>query len=484
MLSKERTIIRKQFIYSIFPLLIFLSMPLGAIAQSLEAISGPTHGKSGDTLTFVVEARDSDGNPQPEVEVRFGKLPSDDTSELGTYSTTTNIDGRAKTTLILENNAIGIYRISAWRDDDVRLTVIFTVTIDAAPSPRSITATTTTPLPEPPTLSIVSGDGQEGVAGAVLADPFVVEIRDENGKPLRRITVTFTITAGRGAMSVVTSTTDSDGRVASVMTLSSEPGINRVRVSAEGISQTVVFNAEGTVPPSEPMLSDEEMTTPMPESMVGQDIETPISTPEPATSLEFDLSLPTGLNLIHVPLKVRAVDGMAQTIESVADLYAALGGAKTVNFLITHDPATQEWFGYFGDADRGSIADRALTAPAGILASIKTPISVRLGGDAIGTDGMSAIALHPGLNLVGLPLRDSRVMRVSDLFALEGIGGNVAVIILTDNGEFKAVGRAGDAGDIPVTGGQGFILIAQGAAMVSIIGDAWNNPTPTAPAMQ
>ena len=475
MLSKERTIIRKQFIYSIFPLLIFLSMPLGAIAQSLEAISGPTHGKSGDTLTFVVEARDSDGNPQPEVEVRFGKLPSDDTSELGTYSTTTNIDGRAKATLILENNATGLYRISAWRDDDVRLTVIFTVTIDAAPSPRSITATTTTPLPEPPILSIVSGDGQEGVAGAVLADPFVVELRDENGKPLRRITVTFTITAGRGAMSVVTSTTDSDGRVASVMTLSSEPGINRVQVSAEGISQTVIFNAEGTVPPSEPMPSEEEMTTPMPESMVGQDIETPISTPEPATSLEFDLSLPTGLNLIHVPLKVRVIDGMAQTIESVADLYAALGDANTVNFLITYDPATQAWHGYFGDADRGSIADRALTAPAGILASIKTPVSVRLGGDALGTDGMSAIALHPGLNLLGLPLRDSRVTRVSDLFALEGIANNVAVIILTDNGEFKAVGRPGDPGDIEITGGQAFLLFAAEAGTVPIIGDGWDN---------
>ena len=191
--------------------------------------------------------------PSPRWKCASAYLPSDDTSELGTYIKTTNIDGRAKTTLILENNAVGIYRISAWRDDDVRITAIFNVTIDAAPSPRSITATTTTPLPEPPTLSIVSGDGQEGVAGAVLADPFVVEIRDENGKPLRRITVTFTITAGRGAMSVVTSRTDSDGRVASVMTLSPEPGINRVRVSVEGLSQTVVFNAEGTVPLPEPM---------------------------------------------------------------------------------------------------------------------------------------------------------------------------------------------------------------------------------------
>ena len=264
-LSKERTIIKKQFIYSIFPLLICLLMPLGATAQSLEAISGPTHGKSGDILTFVVEARDSDGNPQPEVEVLFGISPSDDTSELGNYSATTNIDGRAETTLILENNAVSIYRISAWRDDDVSLTAFFTVAIDAAPLPRSITPTTTTiPLPEPPTLSIVSGDGQEGVAGTVLADPFVVELLNEDGVPLRRITVTFTVTAGRGAMSVVTSRTDSDGRVASVMTLSPEPGINRVRVSVEGLDQTVAFNAEGTAPPSEPTMPSEteEMTHP------------------------------------------------------------------------------------------------------------------------------------------------------------------------------------------------------------------------------
>ena len=450
-------------------------MPLGAIAQSLEAISGPTHGKSGDTLTFVVEARDSDGNPQSGVKVLFGISPSDDTSDLGTYSTTTRVGGRAKTTLILENNATGIYRISAWRTDN-NFTAIFNVTIDAAPLPRSITATTTTSLPEPPILSIVSGDGQEGVAGAVLADPFVVEIRDENGKSLRRITVTFTITAGRGAMSVVTSTTDSDGRVASVMTLSSEPGLNRVQVSAEGLSQTVIFNAEGTVPPPEPMVDEtEEMLSSMPESMTNQDTTPPISTPEPPTSLEFDLSLPTGLNLIHVPLKVRAIDGMAQTIESVADLYDVLGGAAVVNFLITYDPATQAWRGYFGSADSGTPTDRILTDPAGILASIKTPVSVRLGGDALGVDSMSAITLTPGLNLLGLPLRDARLTRVSDLFALEGIGGNVAVITLTDNGEFKAVGRPGDPGDIEITGGQAFILIAAEGAMVPIVGDAWTN---------
>ena len=74
---------------------------------------------------------------------------------------------------------------------------------------------------------------------------------------------------------------------------------------------------------------------------------------------------------------------------------------------------------------------------------MKVSTSVRLSGDALGTDGSSTITLTPGLNLVGLPLRDSRITRVSDLFALDGIGGNVPVIILTDGGEFQGSGTSG-----------------------------------------
>ena len=37
------------------------------------------------------------------------------------------------------------------------------------------------------------------------------------------------------------------------------------------------------------------------------------------------------------------------------------------------------------------------------------------------------------------------------------------------------VGRAGDPGDIEITGGQAFIFIAAEGAMVPIVGDAWTN---------
>ena len=46
------------------------------------------------------------------------------------------------------------------------------------------------------------------------------------------------------------------------------------------------------------------------------------------SGMEYLLSVPEGISLIHVPLKVTAVGGVAQTIESVADLYDALGGAS------------------------------------------------------------------------------------------------------------------------------------------------------------
>ena len=199
---------------------------------------------------------------------------------------------------------------------------------------------------------------------------------------------------------------------------------------------------------------------------------------------EYTLSIPAGINLIHVPLKVTEVDGAAQTIESISDLYHALGGAPTVNYLITYDFQAQKWRSYFGASDTGTPADRVLTdePEMGILANMIAETSVHLTGNPLGDNGTSTITLNPGLNVVGLPLNDSRIKRVSDLFALDGIGGNVLGIIFTDGGEFKLVGRADDPGDIEITGGQAFIMTASQEATVDISGDAWANDSGTAAA--
>ena len=288
----------------------------------------------------------------------------------------------------------------------------------------------------PTTLVKISGTKQQATADAVLLHPFVVEVRDQHNRAFSGVPVTFTVTAGGGTLSVTNTTTNENGRAQTTLTLGPNPETNTVEVAAAEIKTPVTFNAV------------------------------------PGGHL---LSVPAGISLIHVPLKVTAVDGVAKPITSISDLYDALGGADTVNFLITYDSQVQEWFGYFGHSDTGTADDRELTDDTGIIAGMITQVAVRLIGNPLGTNGSSTITLNPGFNLVGLPLKDPRITRVSDLFTLDGIAGNVHRITLTDSGKLQLVERAGDPSDIPIIGGQSFFLRVLRKAIVVISGDGWYN---------
>ena len=491
--------------------------------------------RPGDSVIFIVESQDSDGNPISGADLNFIFFGERDTASLDPETATTDANGRAQTTFTLSTNAKGEYTVEAYSSADFGVYTNFTITVDSS-------------LPKATRLDKISGDNQTGFTGEPLTNPFVVQVRDQYNDSLEGAMVIFAVTAGDGSLSATTATTDQDGQAKTTLALGTEPGTNTIETTVEGISQTEIFNAEAILPPPTPtslaiisgdnqkgftgepltnpfivqvhdqygnpmegvtvtftvgetdgMLSATTVTT----DQDGQAKTTLTLSTEPGTNtvqvsvegiaqtatfnaiaelLEFNLSLSIGLNLIHLPLRVRAVDGMPATIQSVSELYDALGGAVAVNYLITHDSQTQTWYSYFGDTDRGTTADRGLTDQTGILADMLSPVLVRLGGDALGTDGTSTIILNQGLNLMGLPLKDSRVTRVSDLFVLNGIGGNIPVIIRSDAGGFQAVGRVGDPGDVEIAGGQSFIMIAQRAAMVDISGDAWTNSSETAAA--
>ena len=94
-----------------------------------------------------------------------------------------------------------------------------------------------------PGLSKISGDNQTSVSGAVLANPFVIEVRDENGSALEGISITFTVTAGDGTLSTTRTTTDTNGRAQSILTLGPNIGTQTVSVSAARIEHLVTFNA-------------------------------------------------------------------------------------------------------------------------------------------------------------------------------------------------------------------------------------------------
>ena len=105
-----------------------------------------------------------------------------------------------------------------------------------------------TPFLITPGLSKHSGDNQTGGAGAVLANPLVVQVRDENLSTLEGISVTFTITAGDGTLSVTRTTTDENGRAEGTLTLGPNQGTNTVSVSAAGMEGTVTFTAVAGAP--------------------------------------------------------------------------------------------------------------------------------------------------------------------------------------------------------------------------------------------
>ena len=304
---------------------------------------------------------------------------------------------------------------------------------------------------KPASLVKVSGDNQIGPRGATLANPSVVKVSDENGVAFEGVPLTFAITAGGGTLSATSTTTDANGRAESTLMLGATLGTITISVSVPGLEQSVTFIAVVDI-----------------------------------YKYEFDLSLPSGISLIHVPLKAVAVDGIAKAVESVGDLYDALGGANAVNLLITHSPETQLWHSYLGDSGRGSTADPVLTADLGIIAVMDKPVTLRLEGAGLGApilapsygsalQRQASITLRPGANLVDVPFNDSRIARVSDLYALDGIRDNVTAVIILNSGEVKVVAQAGDDGDVPITGGQSFVMYAKANATVAISGKVWNN---------
>ena len=132
------------------------------IPKTLEIVSGSDQeGLPGEVLEnpFVVEVRDQFDNALPEAEVTFTVTNGDGT--LSATSTTTDSSGRAESTFTLGPNP-----------------GTNTVTVSVAEIQEKPTFNAEG-IRIPKTLEIVSGADQEGLPGAALENPFVVEVRDE-----------------------------------------------------------------------------------------------------------------------------------------------------------------------------------------------------------------------------------------------------------------------------------------------------------------
>ena len=186
---------------------------------------------------------------------------------------------------------------------------------------------------------------------------------------------------------------------------------------------------------------------------------------------QFTLEIAAGTHLIHVPLDVTHIDGVAGTIDTVGDLYDALG--DSVNFIISLG-ADGTWNSYLGDTSAGGAADAAIGDDTGLIAVMSSAASLTLAGNALGSNGEAAINFSAGNNLVGVPLDPTAgLSMISDALAHPAVSA-IVVSNAAGNG-FNTIAQAGDPGDGAIMGGVGYIVVAAAAASITVEGMAWDN---------
>jgi hypothetical protein len=185
---------------------------------------------------------------------------------------------------------------------------------------------------------------------------------------------------------------------------------------------------------------------------------------------DFTLTIGAGTHLIHVPLAVTKVNGADMTIATVRDLYNALGDAVSIIISLGADGS---WNSYLGDDAPGmAFGDMMLDDATGLVAVMNSAVTLELTGNALGTGGVSTIKLNAGNNLVGVPLDSAQISMISDV-----LGALVsAVVVSNEAGDgFQTITQAGDPGDGPLMGGEGYIVVAAAAASIPVIGSPWQN---------
>ena len=185
----------------------------------------------------------------------------------------------------------------------------------------------------------------------------------------------------------------------------------------------------------------------------------------------FTLTIPKGTHIIHIPLGVKQINGEDASIDTVGDVYDALGDA--VNYIITVGD-DGGWKTYIGDMSAGTAADAAIGDDSGLVAVMGDAMTLELVGEALGTAGSSQINIDVGNNLVGVPLDPVVDMMISAAL-VEGVS-SISVSNAAGNG-FHTIREPGDDGDGPVVGGVGYLVsyIGAEAASIPIFGSAWEN---------
>ena len=122
-------------------------------------------------------------------------------------------------------------------------------------NPVNGTVTVLQPVPQPLSISIVSGNGQSGVPGIPFAQPLVVLVTSNLGPPLSNGQVTFTETSGSATLNPSIAYTASDGTAQITVTPTSSGFISISAATSNATIQPAVFNETGLVAAAPPQLT-------------------------------------------------------------------------------------------------------------------------------------------------------------------------------------------------------------------------------------
>jgi hypothetical protein len=166
---------------------------------------------------LTVQVEDQNGDPVSGTTVTWSLASAaGPNSSLSSNSTPTGTDGRASVSFTL-GDAAGTYEV---RSSVTGSSATFSVEATASGA-----------------LSVVSGDGQVGLAGQTAAQPLVVRAVGTGGVPVPGLEVTFTVTQSAGAGAAVnpaTVTTGGDGQASTTLTFGDANGAVSISAGASG----------------------------------------------------------------------------------------------------------------------------------------------------------------------------------------------------------------------------------------------------------
>jgi hypothetical protein len=186
------------------------------------------------------------------------------------------------------------------------------------------------------------------------------------------------------------------------------------------------------------------------------------------TSVEFDLMLNAGFNLIAIPVAT-------ESIQNVKELGDALG--DTWSLIISLDTSTGNFQSFTPTTPETAKSNIDITGSTGLIVSMRQANTLKLVGDPW-LEG--DINLNPGFNLIGIPLKNENLERVINLSNLLGDSVNLIISLDTETGNFQSFTPTTPEtakSNIIINGGVGLILSMKSADQISVTGEPWSNET-------